>query len=773
MPVLLLLAGGAASVTVARAMGAHQTRLAQEQFDAAAEERTSAIAAQLRNDLGAVHALAGFFDASQTIERHEFYAFCRPVIETHPSIYALAYSPRITDAERAEHRRWMESDGFPGYRIRDRLKQGLMVPAASRADYYPVVFNYPATNRERAIGFDVASETRRRRAVERAIRTGELTLTAPVVLVDGERPQPGFLAMVPWSRAGAAPEGLPGGGRRYEGVLYGVFRVEDVVSQAMAPFVGSDVEVAVTDTTPGGPPASLDRPNGDGTPAAPWALASDEPWVRRETLKFGSREWTVACRAQPTFIAARRTYEPLVVLLCGLLLTALTGGYVFLLRGRAARVEAMVERRTREVTTANGQLRREVTHRELAEATLQEHHEELIRVNAELQGKNSRLAEMTQTAHRFVDNVAHEFRTPLTVIKEFSSILCDGLGGPVTDDQREYLGYVTSASDDLAQMVDDFLDSSKLRARTLRVDRRPHTVASILTAVRPMLRQRAATKEIEMIERIAPGLPEVFCDAEKAGRVLVNLVVNAVKFSPPGSTITLAAEADDEGRVWIGVSDSGPGLSEEELAVVGERFRQVGDPQRTSGKGFGLGLNIAKELVWLNLGAMRIRSEVGVGSEFAFSLSPADPRRVVAAWREAMAGVSGGEGGAAGAKRVVSLWAVVGEGEDVESLRRALASVSQATDLVLPGRGNDEGGAGVLLLGVSDDEAGWAARLTAAWAARQRGDRNGSPAPSPSLVLQPRPVLDDALWARLAAGVPPREGRAVLEAVGLERRHAA
>ena len=171
-PVVLVLAGVLASVLVAQALRSHQTRAARDQFEAAAEERTSAIAAQLRNDLGAVHALAGFFDASEAVERHEFHAFARPVLETHPSIYALAYSPRVSQDLRARHRALMLATGFADYRIRERLRQGLMVPAAERAEYFPVMFLYPEVGRERAIGFDLTSESRRRAAVLRAMGSG-------------------------------------------------------------------------------------------------------------------------------------------------------------------------------------------------------------------------------------------------------------------------------------------------------------------------------------------------------------------------------------------------------------------------------------------------------------------------------------------------------------------------------------------------------------------------------------------------------------------------
>ena len=245
---------------------------------------------------------------------------------------------------------------------------------------------------------------------------------------------------------------------------------------------------------------------------------------------------------------------------------------------------------------------------------------QLTAVNEDLESKNHKLRELTETAHRFVDNVAHDFRTPLTVIKEFSSIIADGLGGPVTEQQNEYLQYIITATRDLAQMVDDFLDSSKLKAGVLRVNREPQEVNQILESVQAVLTTRASLKKIQIIEEIQPDLPAAFVDAEKIERVIINLVINAIKFSPEGSSITLWTKATDDGDIEIGITDQGPGLSENDLAVIFERFKQVGDIQRASTKGFGLGLNIAKELVWLNLGTVNVQSKQGQGSTFSFTL---------------------------------------------------------------------------------------------------------------------------------------------------------
>jgi hypothetical protein len=235
--------------------------------------------------------------------------------------------------------------------------------------------------------------------------------------------------------------------------------------------------------------------------------------------------------------------------------------------------------------------------------------------------KNERLAQLYETAQQFVENVSHEFRTPLTVIREFTSIIRDGLDGPVSSQQAEHLEKVLHRTDDLALMVDDMLDISKLEAGLLGVWRRPCRASDLLETVRGLLTSRANSKQIRLGVSAQPGLPEVFCDEEKARRVLINLTVNALKFASEGGTVNLwAKEGSSKSEVVVGVTDSGPGISQENLSIIFERFQQVDQGLQTSTKGFGLGLNIAKELVALNLGRISVASTVGEGSTFSFTL---------------------------------------------------------------------------------------------------------------------------------------------------------
>ncbi|MDZ7615981.1 MAG: hybrid sensor histidine kinase/response regulator, partial [Patescibacteria group bacterium] len=259
------------------------------------------------------------------------------------------------------------------------------------------------------------------------------------------------------------------------------------------------------------------------------------------------------------------------------------------------------------------------------------------RANARLRGanelldtRNKQLAEINERAYQFVNNVSHDFRSPLGAIKEFATIIGDGLAGEVTSDQRDYLGIIGNCADDLAMMVDDMLDISKLEAGLLSVRRTTCSVEDVFQRVRPAVDRKAAAQQIELIAALDPNLPAVYCDPQKIGRVIINLVVNAIKFSDERGKVTVWARADEAAsQVIVGVTDEGHGISPQNLQRIFERFQQVGVNARASAEGVGLGLNIVKELVGMNYGQVSVESEVGKGSTFSFTLPMTNPRKLL------------------------------------------------------------------------------------------------------------------------------------------------
>ncbi len=235
----------------------------------------------------------------------------------------------------------------------------------------------------------------------------------------------------------------------------------------------------------------------------------------------------------------------------------------------------------------------DITDRKATQAALARHQQQL-------EQSNKRLEELYQTAQCFVDNVSHEFRTPLAVIKGYAEVIREGFAGPISEQQREFIEFILDRSRDLAQMVDDLLDSSKLRVGTLRVNRRPHRLDQILPCrCGLMILAKAAANKIGLVEEIDPNLPELFVDAEKVGRIILNLAVNAIKFSPEESKITFWARPSTDGLVEMGVTDCGPGISPENLLLLFNRFKQVGDASHGSRRrGFGLGLEYCAWSWW-------------------------------------------------------------------------------------------------------------------------------------------------------------------------------
>jgi len=344
---------------------------------------------------------------------------------------------------------------------------------------------------------------------------------------------------------------------------------------------------------------------------------------------------------------------------------------------------------------------REAVHRFRLETRNQTLTRQLKLVNAELETKNKRLRELTETAHQFVDDVAHDFRTPLTVIQQYASLVSDGLSGPVNTSQVEYLGIITEATRELAEMIDDFLDSSKLRSRALPIYRQRHTVQELFETIKPVMKVRADPKQLVVQYEIAEGVPSFFGDLSKAERVLTNLVSNAIKVTPCGCPLRLWADVTATGNVRIGVTDVGPGLEPESVKIIFERFKQIEEPQITAAKGFGLGLCIVKQLAWLNFGNIEVKSERGKGSTFAFSLPANDLPRILSCFLENVQ--TREDPGALWLLRITSN----GDAPDTNMLQRVLSTFSYPLDLIL----ESPDGRGVNALGWSRDPKIWAERL--------------------------------------------------------------
>jgi signal transduction histidine kinase len=224
--------------------------------------------------------------------------------------------------------------------------------------------------------------------------------------------------------------------------------------------------------------------------------------------------------------------------------------------------------------------------------------------------------------NQFLSHVSHELRTPLTCIHQYVTLLLDGLAGPLLPDQLDYLKTVLKSVNQLHAMIRDLLEATRADSGKLRVEPRCIAIGELIQQAVAMMRPTAAEKRIGLEAVLDPSIPLVYADPDRALEVLINLIDNAIKFTPAEGSVTVKASMveTDPSAVYLSVSDSGRGIPAESLPQVFERLYQ--DPEAVDGNraGLGLGLYIAKEIVALHGGRMWVASEAGSGSTFSFTL---------------------------------------------------------------------------------------------------------------------------------------------------------
>ncbi|OGX40194.1 MAG: hypothetical protein A3C53_07635 [Omnitrophica WOR_2 bacterium RIFCSPHIGHO2_02_FULL_68_15] len=228
----------------------------------------------------------------------------------------------------------------------------------------------------------------------------------------------------------------------------------------------------------------------------------------------------------------------------------------------------------------------------------------------------------------FLSTVSHELRTPLAIMKEFIAILADQIAGPLTSGQQEYLGIVQSNINRLARIVNDLLDMAKIEAGRVVLDKGLVDVAAMLDGVAQSMRPLVEPKQIALEVQLPPTVPVLFADADKITQILLNLVHNAIKFTPGPGRVTLSvAERPDE--IEFSVSDTGVGIAADDLPKLFEKFQQVNPVvSETGSKGTGLGLAISKRFVELHGGRLGVTSAPGQGSTFSFTLPTHHPEEL-------------------------------------------------------------------------------------------------------------------------------------------------
>ncbi len=250
---------------------------------------------------------------------------------------------------------------------------------------------------------------------------------------------------------------------------------------------------------------------------------------------------------------------------------------------------------------------------------------ELERNRKLIEENNRKLVELDQVKSRFFANISHELRTPLTLLIAPLETLLHRFN--VDPDTKELLGTMHSNGMRLLKLINDLLDLVRLESGRMEVKHDPLEVAEFVKGLASAARQVADDKRLRLETFIAPELGAVLGDRDKLEKIVLNLVFNALKFTPSGGRVELRAEKQGEQFVLI-VADTGMGISEKNLPFVFDRFWQADGSSKRKYQGVGIGLSLVKELVEIQGGTVEVQSQENQGTTFTVRL-PYEPAKIV------------------------------------------------------------------------------------------------------------------------------------------------
>lgn len=607
-------------------------------FEKEAENHHSVLMREIESDLHVLTSIQALYIGLENIQRSEFQAFSKHLLTEHSSIQALEWIPRIPLALRDAYEKAARRDGFSNFQITERVPQGKMSRAGQRKEYFPVYFIEPYKGNELALGFNLASNPARLKALELSRNSGSMTATARITLVQETEGQFAFIVFAPVykkaARAGSAQE-------RYsnlDGFVLGVYRIGDIVENSLTYLKPGGIDVFVYDkSAPEKEQFLYFHPS--RLRIAPMTVKekpdADISLKYTKTFDVAGRKWEVICTPAPGFFTAKSWY-PWVVLSTGLLLTGMIVIFlVFTIR-------------------QSEQLQSEIAERKRGEEELLKNNEELEKTYTDLKSAHSQILQQEKMASigQIAAGVAHEINNPVGYImsnlgtlrkyldrlSEFIKVQSETIDvfkkeregeGPAltmslqkTDAARKTLkvDYIMvdasnllkeslAGSGRIKEIVQDLKSFSHVDNAEIKMHDINEGIRKTINVIWNELKYKA-----KVVQEYG-AIPLTRCNLGNLNQVFMNILLNAVQAIEKEGTITIRTWSDDM-HILISISDTGCGIPKEIMNKIFDPFFTTKDV----GKGTGLGLSVSYDIIKKHDGEISIQSEVGKGTIFTIKI---------------------------------------------------------------------------------------------------------------------------------------------------------